>query len=74
MFYAAPQGEGHQFLGESASEEFGAFEQALFESVNPGERLAIGQSAADVKFPAFLVRSPSADRVEVLQREAHRVH
>ena len=74
MFDVAPKGEGHQFLGECASEEFGAFEQALFKTVNPGERLAIGQFAADVKSPALLVGSPPADRVEILQREANRVH
>ncbi len=71
---APPQGERQELLGQRADEQLGAFQEGPFEAGHALEPAPVGQAAGRVDGPALLEGPPAADRVEVLEREAHGVH
>ncbi len=66
---------GHQLLRERRHEQLGPIQHGLAKADGAVERAAVGQPAGCVDRPARLtLRAPASDRVEVLRRQAHRIH
>ena len=74
VFDAAAQRKGQKFFGQRADEDLRPLQQAFLEPRDAGELAAIRKTARSIDRFAFFERSPAADRVEVLQREADRIH
>ena len=71
---AAAEGEGEEFFGEGAGKEFGAEEESPFEAGDAIKFTAVGEAAAGVDFLVVFLGAPTADGVEVFEREADGVH
>ena len=71
---AASQRVGQQLFGEGADEQFRPAQQRRFESVDIREPAAVGKPAGRVDRRPGFDRSPAADRVELLERQAERIH
>src|SRR5260370_25175529 len=73
-FHAAAQGVGQHLLGQAVGERGIALLEDRPQLRRAVERLSAGQHARGVDVLVSLFRAPGADRVEVLEAEAQRVH
>ena len=71
---AAAEGEGEQLFREGGGEQIRAREQGLLQASHAGEGRTPPQGATSVDRTMVLRGAPAADRIEMFQREADRVH
>ena len=71
---AAAERVGHQLLGHRADEQLRPVENRLAQRDDAVNGRAVGQLSRRVDRTAGFLRAPRADRVEVLEREADRIH
>src|SRR5947209_5046012 len=71
---ASAQGVGQHLLGEVAGEQVLLGAEELLQLGGALERPAAGQGAGRVDGEGAVLVAPAADRIEVLEGEAERVH
>src|SRR5690606_11642937 len=74
VLQAAPQGISEQFLGNGADKQSGTFHQCVMQIGSALDRRAVGENARGIDLGVTIVLAPGADRIEVFQRKADRVH
>src|SRR5215470_11351213 len=72
---ASSERERQKVFRQSGDKQFGTGQQRVFQSVDPAELPAAGQSSRRIDgLPLYLEVSPLSHRIEVFEREAHRIN